>query len=239
MSSRGQSGIPRKMDPQRIAQPTPLVPATDEASWQGELCGPQKMEFQIKVRASLPREASTQEPPFLIDVLSVLEVPAVIFLRTTFIQDLVNSFQRSELPTVFPFHRGLWSHRKQDSRLGLPRRCKGVSRFRLSLFSFLDFFQTYLISFLGQGLRPAASLITPCAIYIPHPGSQQKGGPGWQHRPWISIDPLCICNTEAESLLSPRLLRMVRKQGLLSVRSLDVTEGPQILEVPMLSPSTN
>lgn len=160
-----------------------------------------------------------------------------------FIQDLVNSFQRIELPTVFPFHVGPWSHRKRDLRAGLPRRCKDVSCFRLLLFFLFlifFFFRTYLISFLGQGLHPAASLITPCTIYIPRPGSQREGGQGWRHRPRISIDPLHpICNTEAGSLQGLRLLGPVRKQGLLSVRSLSVPEGPWILEVPMLSLSTN
>lgn len=53
MSSRGQSGIPRKMHPKRVAQPRLPAPATDEAL--GSYVAPKRRDFQIEVRASLLR----------------------------------------------------------------------------------------------------------------------------------------------------------------------------------------
>lgn len=95
-----------------------------------------------------------------------------------FIQDLANIFgevscllflQRTVEPSETAFEV---SSAKEIQKLSC--FCLFLSLlYFLSFFFF--FFQIYFTSFLGQGLYPAASLITHCTIYIPHPESQQKG----------------------------------------------------------------
>lgn len=119
-----------------------------------------------------------------------------------FIQDLMNSFQRGKLPTVFHFHVG----RGGNSIWGY-RSAKEIQRYSLFLFfsfSFLDLFSNIFNFFSRAGAVPCC-LSNPPLNYLyssPKIPAERRAGLA-ANRPWISIDPLCLQYLSRNLLADP------------------------------------
>ena len=110
----------------------------------------------------------------------------------------------SKLSTFYYFHIDLWKLQKSGKKIwDLPRRHKSVPCFGLfPSFSFLAFFpQPYFISFLAQGLYPAASL-PPSPNHPLHSLYSSSRIPAERRTVCVCVVCVCACVCVCAQLLS-------------------------------------